>query len=100
MPNLQTAANDNQTVQGFKIIHPFHPLYEKEFDILNFVYVCHEHKIFFHDEQENVASIPVAWTNFLPEDPFVAVSAGRSFFRIDDLIQLFQKIQTLKNGKK
>ena len=37
-----------------------------------------------------VRSLPTAWTSLASPDPFVAVSAGRSFFRIQDLVALLE----------
>jgi len=40
-------------------------------------------------------SLPTAWTSIASPDPFVAVSAGRSFFRIEDLLGLVDLIGRL-----
>jgi hypothetical protein len=33
-------------------------------------------------------SIPVGWTDLAPVDPYVAISGGRSRFRVEDLVAL------------
>jgi hypothetical protein len=33
-------------------------------------------------------SLPVAWTDVAPVDPFVATAAGRAPFRLEDLLAL------------
>ena len=40
------------------------------------------------EEEGRVRSLPTAWTSLASPDPFVAISAGRSFFRIQDLVAL------------
>jgi hypothetical protein len=35
-----------------------------------------------------MASLPARWTSAVSDDPFVVVSAGRSHFRIADLLEL------------
>ena len=35
-----------------------------------------------------VRYMPTAWTSVAPEDPFVKVAAGRSAFRVADLLAL------------
>jgi hypothetical protein len=35
-----------------------------------------------------MASLPARWTSVEAEDPFVVVAAGRSRFRVVDLIEL------------
>jgi hypothetical protein len=32
--------------------------------------------------------LPAGWTSVIPEDTFVAVAAGRSRFRVQDLVDL------------
>ena len=48
----------------------------------------------FHDEQGNLISVPLAWTNLADEaDPFVVLSQGRAHFRVADLLALAALIQ-------
>ena len=37
---------------------------------------------------QRVSSVPASWTDVEGPDPFVAMSAGRSHFRVADLIEL------------
>jgi len=41
-------------------------------------------------------SMPVAWTDLAPIDPFVDLANGRSLFRPADLLALTHLVQTLK----
>ena len=43
-------------------------------------------------------SLPASWTDAGAVDPFVAIAAGRSLFRIVDLIELAQLIGEWKLG--
>jgi len=45
-------------------------------------------RVFYRDPQGHRASMPVGWTSLAPPDPYVAVAAGRSRFRLQDLIDL------------
>jgi hypothetical protein len=47
-----------------------------------------EDRVYFQAADGDLTSIPATWTNLCPTDPFVAVSAGRSLFRADDLLEL------------
>jgi hypothetical protein len=47
------------------------------------------------EEGGRVRSLPTAWTSIASPDPFVAVSAGRSFFRIPDLVALVELVGRL-----
>jgi hypothetical protein len=40
--------------------------------------------------------MPASWTSVGPADPFVEISAGRSPFRIVDLLELSDMIHDLK----
>jgi hypothetical protein len=47
-----------------------------------------EDRVYFHDSSGLLRSIPACWTTVFPEDPFVALAAGRCLFRYDDLLKL------------
>jgi hypothetical protein len=49
----------------------------------------------FFDEAQHLRSLPLGWTNLVPPDPFVTISAGRALFRTEDLLRLVQLCQTL-----
>ena len=42
----------------------------------------------FFDEDRRMRSLPADWTSLAPFDPFVAVSAGRVPFRVENLERL------------
>ena len=47
-----------------------------------------EDRVYYHDAQGLLVSIPAGWTDVIPLDPVVALSADRSPFRLDDLLEL------------
>ena len=47
-----------------------------------------EDRVFFFDEDGVQRSLPRAWTDAADVDPFVALAAGRSPLRVEDLIAL------------
>ncbi len=51
--------------------------------------------MFFHDEQACLCSLPATWTSVVPPEPFVELSAGRSLFRIEDLLALAALVREL-----
>jgi Family of unknown function (DUF5372) len=57
-----------------------------------------EHRVYFHDDTGRLVSLPALWTSVFPADPFVAVSAGRSPFRVQDLLELAQLIARIQQG--
>jgi hypothetical protein len=92
-PNLR----DGQ--QSFQVIHPFHPLYQREFRLVTYRFNWGEDRVYFHDEDGRLASLPAAWTSAVPPDPFVAVADGRSAFRVRDLVELVAMLKQLDEEK-
>ena len=44
--------------------------------------------LYYRDPKGMLVSVPGHWTDRIPADPVVAVSAGRSPFRLEDLLEL------------
>ena len=55
-----------------------------------------ENRVYFHDDQDRLVALPASWTSLLPPDPFVLISAGRSAFRVQDLLELAQLLAALQ----
>jgi hypothetical protein len=55
-----------------------------------------EEIVWFHDANGQLNSLPAVWTSVIAEDPFVAVSGGRSLFRVAELLDLARLIEDLK----
>ena len=51
--------------------------------------------MYYQDEIGSLHSLPLAWTSLAPEDPFVSLSAGRSAFRVVDLLELVRRVAFL-----
>jgi hypothetical protein len=47
-----------------------------------------EDRIYFHDDEEKLRSIPSQWTSLVAEDPVVVMGEGRAHFRLADLLEL------------
>ena len=92
---LWTTPGPNSETQTFEVTHPFHPLRGKIYPLV----ICRqnwgEKRVYYHDEGERLHSIPMEWTNLAPVDPFVRVSAGRSAFRVADLLEVSRLLATL-----
>ena len=52
-----------------------------------------EDRVWFYDNDGSLQSVPTSWTDAAPMNVFVAVAAGRSLFRVADLLELAQRIQ-------
>jgi Family of unknown function (DUF5372) len=71
-----------------RVTHPFHPLHGQELDVLAHRVQWGEGRVFYRDSQGHRASMPLGWTSLAPQDPYLAVVAARSRFRVQDLIDL------------
>lgn len=70
----------------FTVTHPFHPLFGNRYRLLAQRSAWGELRLFFTDPQTNqVRSLPVAWTDLAPPDPFVRLAAGRAILRLVDV---------------
>jgi hypothetical protein len=54
-----------------------------------------EDRVYFHDEDGCLISLPARWTSVCSPDPVIALSAGRSAFCVRDLLELAELIQQL-----
>jgi hypothetical protein len=57
-----------------------------------------EQRVYFHDEAGHLVAVPAQWTDVFPPDPFVAISAGRSAFRTQDMLELARLLESLAQG--
>jgi hypothetical protein len=96
--SLSTASQQNFNNRTFRIIHPFHPLKNIEFEIDVIIKVPGERRVFFFNQKGRKSSVPLDWTDIEPQDPFVVVSAGRSLLRVEDLLGLACLLGEIKNG--
>ena len=58
-----------------------------------------EDRVFFFGDDGQLRSLPAGWTDVDLPDPFVALAAGRSLFRIEDLVALATLIDGLRPVK-
>ena len=93
----RTAPIVYQLKQKITITHPFHPQYCRQYGLIGYRRSWGHECVDLHDEQDEVITVPIGWTDAAHPDPFVVVSAGRSNFRVQDLVRLVHLIEGLKN---
>ena len=98
-PGISTTPQQNLNHRTFRIIHPFHPLKDMEFEVDTIRTLPGERRVFFFNQKGRKSSIPLDWTEIEPQDPFVVVSAGRSLFRVEDLVELARLVGEIKGRK-
>ncbi len=73
----------------FVVNHPFHPLNGQAFDLVGYAHTWGEHRVFFREPgHDRVRSLPAGWTDVEGPDPFLVLAAGRTCFRVADLLAL------------
>jgi hypothetical protein len=81
------------------VTHPFHPLARLELAALEIRKSTAGHgedKVWFQLDGRQGA-IPRDWTSFGDEDPFVVLNAGRSLFRVADLLELADLVDSWRH---
>ncbi len=63
---------------------------------MNYTFCWGEARVYFYDEESRLCSLPACWTSAGPVDPFVEMAAGRSPFRVCDLLQLVRLIDEIQ----
>ena len=71
-----------------RITHPFHPRFGEELEFVERRHNWGEDRVFYRDRHGHLASLPARWTSVEAEDPCVVAGAGRSWFRVADLLEL------------
>ncbi|MEW5897975.1 MAG: DUF5372 family protein [Bacillota bacterium] len=79
----------------FRVTHPFHPWFGQKFELLAARRNWGEDRVFFVGSDGRMQSMPAAWTDVGPGDPFVVLANGRCLFKPADLLALRQLIDAL-----
>ena len=89
--------NVARETQRFRITHPFHPLFGREYELLYVRQDWGYDRVAYLTESGAEATIPVSFTDLKAPDPFVAIAAGRSRLRVEELIELAKLIESTKS---
>jgi len=85
---MSNAPDGNDQVQYCTVTHPFHPLYGKKIQIVLLRRNWGENRVFYHQEDGRLTSIPACWTSSYNPDVFNVIAKGRSVFRFKELLEL------------
>jgi hypothetical protein len=69
-------------------------LFQQEFELVGYRNNWGEDRVWFQDGYGRLHSLPTSWTDAAAIDPFIAVAAGRSLFRVADLLELTKWIDS------
>ena len=96
LSTLSIAPDANGQTRVFRIIHPFHPYRDQPLALVTTSQSWGEDILYYHSQEGQLASVPARWTDTVPPDPVVSISAGRSPFRLEDLLELTRLLTTLQ----
>jgi hypothetical protein len=94
-----TAPHGDVEIRRLRVTHPYHPLFQQEFELVSYCRNWGEDRAWFQDKLARLQSLPTSWTDAGAVDPFVALVAGRSLFRVADLIELARQIDAWKSER-
>ncbi|MCD4707737.1 MAG: Y4bD/Y4pK family protein [Candidatus Sabulitectum sp.] len=72
----------------------------QEFRVENYHNVRSEKRVYFYDENGNLQSIPIDWTDMSSPDPFLLLSNGKSLFRVSELLSLCWMLEKIDSRVK
>ena len=78
--------------------HPFHPWFGREFAFVAVQQTWRQDRVFFFGDDGAMQSLPRAWTDVAEPDVFVTIAAGRSPFRVVDLLELAEVIDGVRQS--
>ena len=93
-----TAPDPDDRYQRVQVTHRFHPLSGCDFEFVVHRRNWGEDRVYCRDADGELFSLPAAWTDVAPADPFVVVAAGRAPFRTADLLKLADEVARLRSG--
>ena len=79
-----------------RVTHPFHPLSGRDFEFVEYRQNWGEDRVYLHDEEGQLFSLPAAWTDAVAADPFVVVAAGRCPFTTAGLLAVADLIDRFR----
>ena len=95
----QTIAPDEAgSSRSFSVTHPFHPLNGRRFEAVDIRLCLGEERVYFVGEDGRLQRRLVRSTSLEAPDPFVEMSAGRSAFRVRDLLALSDLVASLSGS--
>lgn len=56
--------------------------------------------MYFLDKKKRLRHLPTSWTDAAEPNALVTIAAGRSAFRLDDLIELSELVRTLRASRR
>lgn len=82
----------------FRIVYPFHPLCGQSLLLVTIRHNWGEDMLYYNDPKGSLVSVSIRWTDRVATDPVVTVSADRSPFHLEDLLELTRLVAAREPG--
>ena len=82
--------------RSVRVTHRFHPLSGRDFEFVVHRRNWGEDRVYCRDVDGELFSLPAAWTDVAPADPFVVIAAGRCPFSAEGLLAVAGLIDRLR----
>ena len=76
--------------------HPYHPLCGQTLELAARNREFGEDRVFYSGPDGRMRYLPARWTSLGAPDPFVIAAAGKTYFRLEDLVRLAELIKELR----
>jgi len=93
----QTAPENNCPNGKFRVIHPFHPLYQQQLDEEGRTRRWGDERVWFRTAGGNLRTIPLRFTSLAAPDPYRQWGGGKSWHRVAELVELRRLIDRLRD---
>ncbi|MCY4169618.1 MAG: DUF5372 family protein [Rhodobacter sp.] len=81
------------------VTHAFHPLRGRRYTVFAMISQgSDDARVMFRDELDYLRHMPARWTDCADPDAFLAISEGRSAFRVADLLALGDLLSALETA--
>jgi Family of unknown function (DUF5372) len=70
----------------------------QQFAVVTYRHSFGDQRVFFHDADGQLRSIPALWTSLVTPDPAVVLAAGRAPFRVSDLLAVARLLRVLTSA--
>jgi len=92
----QTAPPDDRLSGRFRVVHPFHPLYQQQLEEVGRTSRWGDQRVWFRTASGDLRTIPLRFTSQAAPDPYLEWGGGRSYHRVAELLELRRLMDELQ----